>query len=87
MRLSEALLASRDLVSAAGGGSSVRRDGAGRLVSWNLSLDALAVLLSTSAAKLLSEEPCSERADLAGAFWNDALGNTSDVALTTATSR
>jgi hypothetical protein len=56
-------------------------------VSWNLSLDALAVLLSTSAAKLLSEEPCSERADLAGAFWNEALGNTSDVALTTATSR
>jgi hypothetical protein len=56
-------------------------------VSWNLSLDALAVLLSTSAAKLLSDEPCSDRADLAGAFWSDALENTSDVALTTATSR
>ena len=85
MELSEALLASRDLVSAAGGGSSVRRDGADGLVSWNLSLDALAVLLSTSAAKLLSDEPCSERADLGGAF--DTLENTSDAALTTATSR
>jgi hypothetical protein len=85
--LSEALLAPRDLVSAAGGGSSARRDGAGG-VSWNLSLDALAVvLLSTSAAKLLSDEPCSERADLGGAFWNDTLENTSDAALTTATSR
>jgi hypothetical protein len=57
-------------------------------VSWNLSLDALAVLLSTSEAKLLSDDgPESDRTDLGGAFWNDTLENTSDVALTTATSR
>jgi hypothetical protein len=35
----------------------------------------------------LSGGPCSDRADLADAFWNDLLENTSDVALTTATSR
>ena len=67
MELSEALLASRDLVSAAGGGSTVRRDVAGGVESWNLSPDA--------------------QADLADPFWNDALENTSDVALTTATSQ
>lgn len=81
-------MASRDLVSAAGGGSSARRDGAGEgAVSWNLSLGALAVLLSTNAAKPLSDGLASDRADLDGAFWNDPVENTSDVALTTATSR
>jgi hypothetical protein len=91
--LSDAVVSSRDRLSAGGGSSARRGAGAGALdaslavslevsCGW-LSLLLAAALLSTSAAKLLFDESESGRPDLADAPRKDTFANTSDVTLTT----
>jgi len=97
--LSDAVVSSRDRLSAGGGSSARRGAGAGALDAslaaslevscGRLSLLLAAALLSTSAAKLLFAFEGSEsgRPDLADAPRKDTFANASDVTLTTGVPR